>query len=510
MKRNLFSLSHYKLLTGKMGYLYPISCVDVLPGDTFQMSTSVFLRFSPLVAPVMTPVTVKIHHYFVPLRLIWEDSEDFLTGGKDGMFTAIPPSRKLPSSYDGYQGSLWDYFGVPNVSDSDPNNLLVDVSTLALRAYFLIWNEWYRDQNIQDEIPIPTYSGYDNDKSDKIPTFLARVAWDKDYFTTATPWEQKGLAVSVPISGLSSSAFSVTGAPAFTNIDPAGAGTVRREVFATTGGTLSYLQSSAGDGDDNYQNVGLSKGSLGVSYDSSAATGGINLNDFREAMSIQRFEEARALYGSRYIEYLRYLGVKGSDARLQRPEYLGGGRSVIQFSEVLQTAEGTDPVGTMRGHGIGAMRTNKFRRFFEEHGIVMSLMSISPRSIYTQGLPRSMRKKTKFDYWQRELQHIGQQEVKNSEVYMWQQDFDGTFGFQDRYDEYRSHPSTVHGEFRNLLNYWHLGREFDAPPVLNSSFISANPSDRIFADQTGNDTIYMMINNSIQARRLVAKRGNPR
>lgn len=507
MKRNLFSLSHFKLLTGKMGYLYPISCVDVLPGDTFQMSSSVFLRFSPLVAPVMTPVTVKIHHYFVPLRLIWEDSEDFLTGGKDGMFTAIPPSRKLPSTYDGYQGSLLDYFGVPNPPESIANDFSVDVSMLPLRAYFLIWNEWYRDQNLQDEIPIPLYSGLDNGMDDRIPTNLARVAWDKDYFTTATPWEQKGLAVSVPISGLSSSAFNVTGAPAFSNIEIPGHN--RMQLYATPEGTVSYLQSSNGE-EENWQNVGLSKGSLGVSYDSSQATGGINLNDFREAMSIQRFEEARALYGSRYIEYLRYLGVKGSDARLQRPEYLGGGRSVIQFSEVLQTAEGTDPVGTMRGHGIGAMRTNRFRRFFEEHGIVMSLMSITPRSIYTQGLPRQFRKKTKFDYWQRELQHIGQQEIKNSEVFLWQEDYDEAFGYQDRYDEYRSQPSTVHGEFRNLLNYWHLGREFDQPPVLNSSFISANPSDRIFADQTGNDTIYMMVNNSIQARRLVAKRGNPR
>jgi len=224
-------------------------------------------------------------------------------------------------------------------------------------------------------------------------------------------------------------------------------------------------------------------------------------------MALQRYSEARARYGSRYTEYLRYLGVRSSDARLQRPEYLGGGKTPIQFSEVLQTAEGTAPVGEMRGHGISALRTNRYRRFFEEHGYVLTVLSVRPKTVYTQGLPRHWNRRTKEDFWQRELQHIGQQEVLNKELYAAHAEPNDTFGFQDRYDEYRRAESSVSGEFReSQLDYWHIAREFGSSPALNSSFVECVPSDRIFAAQD-NDTLYVMANHSIQARRLVAKTG---
>lgn len=498
-RRNLFSLSHYRLLTGKMGYLYPVAGMEVLPGDTFQMATSAFLRFSPLVAPVMTPVTVKIHHWYVPLRLVWDESEDFITGGPDGTSVPTPPYFSAPVE----TGSLADYLGVPPVEGN------LDYSALYTRAYNLIWNEWYRDQNLQDEVPVSTASGLTNSTLDNVN--LLRSAWDKDYFTTASPNEQKGVAVNVPINLTSGGNPIIT---ATTTLSGGGASLTRlnsggvESVYSSSG----HLYWSANDTADTRIGVSYTNPTATTTVDWNGGpdtTGALNLNAFREAMALQRFEEHRQLYGSRYVEYLRYLGVKASDARLQRPEYLGGGRSVIQFSEVLQTAEGTDPVGTMRGHGIGAMRTNRFRRFFEEHGIVLTLLSIRPKSIYTQGLPRKFSRLLKTDYWQRELEHIGQQEVKNKEVYAASEAPDGTFGFSDRYNEYRSEWSSVHGEFRELLDYWHLGRVFADEPVLNGDFISSLPSDRIFADQTGNDTIYMMVNNSVQARRLVSKRGNP-
>lgn len=497
-KRNKFSLSHFRLLTGKMGYLYPISCLETLPGDTFQMATSVFLRFSPMVAPVMTPVTVKIHHWFVPLRLIWNDFENFITGGPDG--TSVPEHPYCVFQNVARAG-LEDYFGIPPMPSASATS--PRVSALPFRAYNLIWNEWYRDQNLQEELPIRLDSG--RDLQADTPRSLQRAAWDKDYFTTASPWEQKGLAVSVPVNGNPSGTIAISGAPGF------------------TGGSLSSDGSGVYGfyGDSNYitltspqaetHTVYANAGTLSASFTGTGSLGNIDLNQFREAMALQRFEEHRALYGSRYTEYLRYLGVRASDGRLQRPEYLGGGRSVIQFSEVLQTAaDGDTPVGTMRGHGIGAMRTNRFRRFFEEHGLIISLLSIRPKSIYMQALPKLFSKSIKTDYWQKELEHIGQEEIHNKDIYIGSSEPDGVFGYSDRYNEYRSQWSSVHGEFRNLLNYWHLGRDFSEQPVLNSDFISSLPSDRIFADQTGSDTIYMMVNNSVQARRLVSKHGTPR
>lgn len=216
------------------------------------------------------------------------------------------------------------------------------------------------------------------------------------------------------------------------------------------------------------------------------------------------------MYGSRFTEYLRYLGIRSSDARLQRPEYCGGGKQVISFSEVLKTGAGEDPaeaIGTMKGHGIAAMRSRRYRRFFEEHGIVMSLMSVRPRTMYTNGLHRSWSRRTKEDYWQRELEQIGQQEVYQREVFA-----DGTagdatvFGYADRYADYRHLPSQICGDFRGNMDFWHLGRVFASAPILNASFVTCDPSKRIHAVQT-EDVLWCMISHSIQARRLVRQSG---
>jgi hypothetical protein len=256
----------------------------------------------------------------------------------------------------------------------------------------------------------------------------------------------------------------------------------------------------------------------GLSVNLSGATA-VDVNTVRQSFAIQRYEEARARYGSRYTEYLRYLGIRSSDQRLQRPEYLGGGRQTIQFSEVLQTGVttggtggGVGGVGQFGGHGITAMRSNRYRRFFEEHGIVFTLMSIRPKTMYSQRVDRGLLRGmaytgmfgNKLDYWQRELQHIGQQQVQPMEA-----DASATaspFGYQDRYDEYRRKESTVHGLFRSTLDIWHLSREFASPPALNSTFVSCVPSTRIFQD-TANDNIYALVHHSLQARRLVSREG---
>lgn len=487
MKRGKFSLSNYKLLSCNMGALIPIGLTEVLPGDTIQQATSALLRCSPLLAPVMHPVHVRIHHWYVPHRLVWEDFEDFITGGPDGMDTSeFPVINNIVST----AGSLADYYGIP------PGVTGINVSAIPFRGYAKIFNEWYRDQDLTAELVIDETSGPDTTTNQQ----LAAVAWEKDYFTSARPWEMKGPSITIPIG---------TTAPVIGSGDP---------VWFNNGVGSANLYMAPGNQSVQWDNVPGAAGSVvpgkigspqltGYMADLSNASA-VTLSAFREALALGRFEEARARYGSRYVEYLRYLGVRSSDARLNRPEYLGGGKQTIQFSEVLQTAEGTETaVGEMRGHGIAAMRSNRYRRFIEEHGYIHSFISVRPKTIYTQGIHRTWLRRSKEDFWQRELQTIGQQEIYNQEVYAASVQPGGTFGWQDRYDEYRRSESSVAGNFRNTLDFWHFARSFASEPALNSSFVLADPTKRTFAVPS-EDVLYIMANHSIQARRLIAQTGH--
>lgn len=480
MARGKFSLSNHKLLSCDLGELVPIGLTEVLPGDTIQQSTTCMIRFAPMLAPVMHPTHVTLRHFFVPHRLIWEDWEDFITGGPDGNDDSEFPTIAMPPSTGAPIGSLADYLGVP----TGVANLAV--SALPFRAYAMIWNEFFRDQDLQTELVIDHTSGVDTTTS----TALQNVAWEKDYFTTSRPWEQKGPSITIPLG---------TTARVQRNVDTgeasvwSTAGTPGYKIMRTDGTNLSY-------------NAGAGTQGQRLEADLTGASA-ITINLLREAFALQRYEEARARFGSRYTEYLRYLGVQSSDARLQRPEYLGGGRYPVQFSEVVQTAEGSDPVGELRGHGIGVARSNRYRRYFEEHGYVISLMSVKPKTIYMQGLPRTWNRRTKEDFWQQELQHIGQQPVLNKEVYAPHATPDGTFGYQDRYDEYRRTESTVSGEFRDTLKFWHFARQWASAPALNADFIKSVPTEEPFAVGSA-DVLYVMAKHNIVARRLVAPTGS--
>ena len=512
-KRSKFSLSHYVLKTCKMGYVLPVGLVEVLPGDSFRHATSVFMRLAPMLAPVMHPVTVRIHHWFIPTRLLWDDFEDFITGGPTNTDVSEFPTITAPSG--GFAvGSLADHLGLPPKIDG------IEVSALPFRAYNLVYNEWYRDQDLETEKALSLESGPDTTTA----TDLLRCDWERDYFTTARPWPQKGPDVSVPVNLTAAGEPSISaattisggGRPTFTTSDLGGNNKqpegVLRPTDYNTDGAVSVNFNNPGRLALQWKDPGLSAKTHITFTSGNPELGSVNINSLREAFALQRFAEHRAMYGSRYVEYLRYLGIKASDARLQRPEYLGGGKQTIQFSEVLQTAEGTDPVGTLRGHGIAAMRSNRYRRFFEEHGFVLSIMLVRPKAIYMQGIPRSWLRRVREDFFQTELQNIGQQEVYTKELYgAAPAGEDGglkVFGYQNRYDEYRGHESYVCGEFRDILDYWHLARSFGNEPVLNADFISATPSERIFAAQQ-NDQLYCMINHSLQARRLMSKFGNP-
>jgi hypothetical protein len=518
-RRNKFSLSNYKLLTAKMGLLIPIGLYEVLPGDTIQQNTSLFIRMAAMVTPVMHPLKIRIHHWYVPFRLIWKNFEQFITGGADGMDETVPPT--FPAVAAQTPGTLYDYFGVP-LGKAIPAGTL---SALPFRAYIKIYNEWYRDQDLEDELTCLDTDGVEpNYSAGGTARSLLNVDWSRDYFTTARPWPQKGNAVTVPFSsGVGQSIVSDGSNPKLryvTNSGNLGSDSNLLHEVKNTGNdwflrTNSTRNPLASDGE--YQTVWGSNTGLRL-----GGSAGIDVNALREAFALQRFEEHRAMYGSRYTEYLRYLGIKASDSRLQRPEYLGGGSSTVQFSEVLQTSAGTSepfssgtPVGTLRGHGIGAMRSNRFRRFIEEHGFILTLMSAVPKSIYMQSLPRLWSRRVKEDYWQKELEHVGQQPVYTDELYFDAPPAEGrtVFGYQNRYDEYREIQSTVSGEFRGTEKYWHLARDFASKPVLNSDFLKCNPSARIFADP-GTESrqaqqMYIMANHSIQARRILSRNGNP-
>lgn len=475
-RRSKHNLSHYVPLTCDMGQLVPVSCVEVIPGDTFRHQTSALVRVSPLVAPVMHPVEVRLHHWFVPNRLLWSSWEDFITGGSDGNDSSTIPT--VAHTATPANEPLLDYLGVPPVAN------LSGINALPIRAYNKIFNEFYRDQDLVTA------------RSEDALT-LAKIAWEKDYFTTARPWTQKGTEVSLPLG---------TSANIHASAD------VADEIGIYSDHAAGYRMLDA-----NNARVDISSTSTGAEgnklYANLTTATAATINDLRLAFATQNYQELRARYGSNYVDYLAYLGIHSQDARLQRPEYLGGGKQTLSFSEVLQTAPenaSSSNVGDFGGHGIAAMRSNQYQRFFQEHGWVMTMMSVRPKSMYNDGLHRKFSRTEKEDYYQRELELIGQQEVLNQEVYASHTTPGGTFGYSDRYGEYRSEPSRVAGDFRvgDSLDHWHMARGFTSDPALNATFVECTPTKRIHQDTSGS-TIWAMVNHRLAARRLVRRNPQP-
>lgn len=510
-KRAKFNLSNFHNCTFKMGYLYPVNLTEVLPGDSVQLSTSVFLRLAPMVVPVMHPVYMHLSNFFVPSRILWSGFEDFITGGPDGIDTSVLPKVTLNVT-NSPVGSLADAFGIPVQMLKDAKTF--SVNSLPFIAYYMIWNEYFRDQDLNEAINLSTITGAPSSLS------LLRPSWAKDYFTTARPWPQKGPDVSVPVNLTAAGDPTITGTvvgngtPKFNFVDSGQDVSNRQNALyanESSGGNVGY-NSLSRTNILNWQDPALK---VNINYTSgNPELGSVNINDLREAFALQRFEEHRSMFGSRYEDLLRYLGVRPQDARLQLPEYLGGFSAPVQFSEVLQTSSDAERsgVGDMYGHGIGATKGRRIRRFIPEHGYIMSLLTVRPIPVYSQGLERLWSKENRFDFWQKEYEHIGQQEIRNSEVYA-----DGdtakdgeTFGYQNRYDEYRRGVNIITGEFRTNQDYWTMARIFASRPTLNGDFVSCMPTDRIFqVNEQNSDQCYAMVKNNIIAKRLVSKNGNP-
>lgn len=540
-KRNVFNLSYENKLTMNMGELVPIMCMPIVPGDKFRVNTETLVRLAPLVAPMMHRVNVYTHYFFVPNRLVWNEWEDFITKGIDGEDAPVFPRFRIVSSWSQFaseencsaafgDSTLWDYLGLPSVAGCgsksfanlvNKNGVVVpnefEVSALPFRAYQLIYNEYYRDQNLTDPVDFALTSGLANADFDVLIK-LRRRAWEKDYFTSALPWLQRGPEVTVPVGG---SFGVVTLANRDNNqifVGPDGSPTQvdvgmnlihAADKDNVTPGTI---QTGLSNGSNSGNAVWLDpKGTLVVDGENS----GVSIQDLRTSNALQRWFERNARGGSRYIEQiLAHFGVRSSDARLQRPQFLGGGKMPVAVSEVLQTSstDTTSPQANMAGHGISAGVNNGFKHYFEEHGYVIGLMSIMPRTGYQQGVPRDFTKFDNMDFYFPEFAHLSEQEIKNQELYVSSDSAynQGTFGYTPRYAEYKYHESEAHGDFRGNMSYWHLNRIFSDKPNLNTTFVECNPSNRVFAtSQTQDDKFWVQIYQDVKALRLMPKYGTP-
>lgn len=490
-KANVFDRSHEKKLSCNMAELVPILLEEVVPGDKFRINSEIMMRMAPMIAPIMHRVNVYTHFFFVPNRLVYTEWEDFITGGENGLATPVFPTIPINDAYAAYfqKGMLSDYFGIP-IPPASGITSAGTVSALPFRAYQLIYNEYYRDQNLVAKVPVSKTSTVTAQELVEI-TLLRKRAWEKDYFTSAQPNSQKGGEVLLPMDNQvnydnNSALYTQTGSlPVSGNIKTDGYGLIQ----ASDNAVLRV---------ENIDSIDTQ----------------LTINELRRATRLQQWLERNQLGGSRYIEsILAHFGVRSSDSRLQRPLYLGGGKSPVQISEVLSTVGTEDaPQGAMSGHGISFGSSNQFKQGFEEHGYIIGILSTMPRTAYSNGMPKEFTKFDKFDYPWPEFAHLGEQPVKNGEVYY---NYKGivngnTFGYQSRYAEYKFKNSSVHGDFRDDLAFYHMGREFDDDVALNQSFIEADPTHRIFAVTDPDvDKLYVQIYNDVRAIRLLPFFGTP-
>lgn len=554
---NRFDLSFDRIGTFKMGKLYPIICKEMLPGDRFRVRTDSLVRTMPLSSPAFGRLRMYIHYFFVPNRLVWDNWEDFITGGESGEDTHVPPyvawNNLSIANLSGYasagaddtiiygpENGLVAAFGLPVQPSSGNTDTIgrvngisttTPVSVLPFRAYRLIWNEYYRDQNIDDELPID--SGVDGEytfpfnyspeeyRGSIFGDLLSR-RWLKDYFTSALPTPQRGPDVQLPIVGEGGTIQADGPLKLMIQNDGTGGMTSASSVFTPDlnvglGNTTSIgISSSVND------QFPVEKDHTDLMYASGLTTAGgsvvaATINDLRRAIALQRFYEISARAGSRYIETIMgHFHVRSSDARLQRPEYLGGGVTDINIGEVLQTSatDPTSPQGNMAGRGFGVGRSNQCTYRAEEHGYLFGIMSIIPEPYYFQGIDKDWTRQSRVDYYWPSFAHLGEQEIDKSELCVSDlnsgvNQYGKLFGYAPRYAEYKFSKNIITGLLRGSLANWTFARSISSPN-LNAAFLEVPQVNNPFAVRDEDtDKFIVWFSNEIRALRPMPFFGTP-
>jgi len=467
--RSKFDCQSTHKTTFDAGFLVPVYVDEVLPGDTFNLNMTAFARLSTPLYPIMDNMHLESFFFFVPNRLIWDNWQKFMgqQNNPADSISYVVPQQVSPAN--GYAiGSLQDYMGLPTVGQVN-TGATVTHGAFWTRAYNLIYNEWFRDENLQNSVVVDKGDG-----PDTVTNYtLLRRGKRKDYFTSALPWPQKGASVTLPLG--TSAPVNLTG-----NLEFSTALSGNRIVSLSSIGSDQAVRYSGGITSGNVTSV------TGLQADLSAATAA-TINQLRQSFQIQKLLERDARGGTRYTEIIRsHFGVISPDARLQRPEYLGGGSTSININPITQTsgtnASGTTtPLGTLAAMGTGLAHNHGFTQSFVEHGVILGIVAVRADLTYQQGLQKMWSRSTRYDFYFPAFATLGEQAVLNKEIYVTgnaTQD-NGVFGYQERWAEYRYYPSRISSLFRSTaagtIDGWHLAQKFTALPTLNTTFIQDTP-----------------------------------